>query len=354
MIIYKSNYFLPIFHYLCARMDKKAKNILQYVFWAAVAVVLVYFCLRSIDWDQFVAALKQCRWEYVLISMVLGTLVFYIRGTRWRMLLTPFDPSTSRITCFNSYNICMAVNLALPRAGEVVKLGYVVKHSALDSDGRRLLTFDKALGTLLIERVWDAIVTLGMAAVLLAVKWDQFGTYLMDSLSGIGGSRSLWLILGGVILLVGLFLYLAWRFREKGGVWGKIWNFIAGIGSGLSSFMRMKNVWLFFLYTAVVWIIYWLMSACIVWALQDIEAFSSLTMTDAFFLMIAGSISSVVPVPGGFGAYHGLVTGALFSIWGIPVGIGMIFAILNHESQVITQAVCGLCSYIHESFFRKK
>ena len=33
-------------------MDKKAKNILQYIFWGAVAVVLVYFCLRSIDWKQ--------------------------------------------------------------------------------------------------------------------------------------------------------------------------------------------------------------------------------------------------------------------------------------------------------------
>ena len=333
-------------------MDKKAKNILQYAFWIVVAVVLVYFCLRSVDWDKFIEALRLCRWEYVLVSMVLGTVVFLIRGNRWRMLLVPFDPSTSRITTFNSYNICMAVNLALPRAGEVVKLGYVVKHSALDQDGKRLLTFDKALGTLMIERVWDALVTLGMAAVLLWIKWDSFGGYLKESLSGLGGGN-LWWIAGGVLILIGALLFLSWKLRLKGGVWGKIWGFIAGIGKGLSSFTQMKKVWLFFVYTAVVWIIYWLMSACIVWALQDIEAFSSFTLTDAFFLMIAGSISSVVPVPGGFGAYHFVVTGALLSIWGIPIEIGMIFAILNHESQVITQGLCGLCSYIHESFFRK-
>ena len=333
-------------------MDKKAKNILQYLFWGAVAVVLVYFCLRSIDWEQFAQALRLCRWEYVLASMVLGTLVFLIRGTRWRMLLTPFDPSTSRVTTFNSYNICMAVNLALPRAGEVVKLGYVVKHSALGKDGKRLLTFDKALGTLLIERAWDAFITLGMAAVLLLIKWDSFGGYLQESLSGLGGGN-LWWILGAVLALVGILLYLAWKLRDRGGIWAKIWSFVEGIGKGLVSFMHMKKVWLFFVYTAVVWIIYWLMSACIVWALHDIPAFSTLNLTDAFFLMIAGSISSVVPVPGGFGAYHGVVTGALLSIWGIPIGTGMIFAILNHESQVITQALCGLCSYIHESFFRK-
>lgn len=32
----------------------------------------------------------------------------------------------------------------------------------------------------------------------------------------------------------------------------------------------------------------------------------------------------------------------------------MAYAVLNHESQVLTQALCGLGSYIHESFFRKK
>ena len=334
-------------------MDKKTKNTLQYIFWGAVAVVLVYFCLRSIDWAQFVQALGQCRWSYILLSMLLGVFVFYLRGNRWRMLLLPFDPSTSSVTTFNAYNICMAVNLALPRAGEVVRLGYVVKHSAVDGEGKRLLSFDKALGTLLIERVWDALVTLGMAAVLLAVMWESFGGYLMESLAGIGGSSTLWWILSGVLVLVGLLLYLAYRLRERGGVWGKVWGFLAGIGSGLGSVLKMKDVWLFFVYTIAIWTVYWLMSACIVWALQDIEAFSALTMTDAFFLMIAGSISSVVPVPGGFGAYHGVVCGALLSIWGIPVGTGMIFATLNHESQVLTQALCGLGSYIHENFFRK-
>ena len=303
-------------------MDKKVKNILSYVFWGAVAVLLIWLCMRSVDWSQFAEALRQCRWGYVVLSMVLGAFVFWLRGCRWRMLLLPIDPATSRLTCFNAYNICMAVNLVLPRAGEVVKLGYVVKHSSRDAEGNRLMTIDKSLGTLLTERIWDAIVTLTMGAVLVFVKWDQFGSGVLEGFNGI--------------------------FKAAG-----FMLFIKGIGSGLSSFMHMKKAWVFFVYTAVIWFTYWIMSACIVWALQDIPAFAGLGMTDAFFLMIAGSISSVVPVPGGFGAYHGVVAGALLSIWNIPMGTGMIFATLSHESQAITQALCGLASYIHESFFRK-
>ena len=335
-------------------MDKKkSRSFLQYAFWTVVALALVGLCLRSIDWQQFGRALKLCRWTYVLLSMALGIVVFYLRGIRYRMLLTPFDPSTSRLSCFNAYNIGNAVNLAIPRAGEFARVGYVVRHSALDGEGKRLLSYDKALGALLTERLWDALVTVGMAAALLAVMWDGFGGYFLDSLESLESSHLLWGALAALALLGGGGLYLAWHFRNKGGLWGKIWAFLEGIVRGLGSFTKMKNSWLFLLYTALIWTLYWLMSTCIVWALQDIEAFSQLTPRSAFVLMIAGSISAVVPVPGGFGAYHGAVCGALLGIWGIPIGTGMIYATLNHESQVLSQAICGLASYIHEHFFRK-
>lgn len=335
-------------------MDKKTKNILSYVFWALVAVVLVYFCFRKVDWAEFWQNLESCHWSWVLVSMLLGVLVFYVRGCRWRMLLLPIDPHTSRLTCFNAYNICMAVNLAVPRAGELARLGYVVKHSSKDAAGNRVLSFDKALGTLLIERIWDAIVTLGMAAVLLIFKWEDFGKALFAGEDSIAVNNSLWWILGVGLLLLALFLQLVWKHRADEGFWGKIWHFLEGIGQGLKSFVHMKRAWLFLVETALIWVIYWLMSTCIVWAVRDIEAFAGLTMTDAFFLMIAGSISSVVPVPGGFGAYHVVVSKVMQAIWGIQEETAMIFATLNHESQVVTQAVAGLVSYLHESFFRRR
>ena len=34
-------------------MQKKTANILSYVFWMALAVVLVWLSVRSIDWKQF-------------------------------------------------------------------------------------------------------------------------------------------------------------------------------------------------------------------------------------------------------------------------------------------------------------
>ena len=49
-----------------------------------------------------------------------------------------------------------------------------------------------------------------------------------------------------------------------------------------------------------------------------------------------------------------IVAGALLSVFGIPFGLGIIYATLTHETTVIAQALCGLASYIHESFIRRK
>lgn len=336
-------------------MDKKAKNILQYSFWIALAAVLVYFCFRGVDWNDFMEALRQCRWGWVAVSMVLGASVFWLRGVRWRMLILPMDPSTSRLTCFNAYNICMAANLVVPRAGEVIRCGYVVSHSAKDEEGKRLVTFDKVLGTLLVERVWDALITLGMTAILLVAMWKMFGPYLIETVEGtLGGTTQVWLLAGGLVLLVAGILFLFWRLRDKGGIWSKVWGFFLGLKDGLVSFTQMKNAWVFLLLTVIIWTVYTFMCWTIFLALQDVPAYASMGFTDAFFMMILGSFASVVPVPGGFGAYHSVVAGALASVWGMPFATGMIFATLSHESQALTQAFVGICSYIHESFFRKQ
>jgi hypothetical protein len=108
------------------------------------------------------------------------------------------------------------------------------------------------------------------------------------------------------------------------------------------------------------------MSASILWALQGIDPASvspelaaalgkidGLGLADAFLLMFAGAISSLIPVPGGFGAFHGAVAFTLSSVYGIPFAVGLVFATLSHESQTIMSILCGTGSYIHENFFRR-
>ena len=94
---------------------------------------------------------------------------------------------------------------------------------------------------------------------------------------------------------------------------------------------------------------YWLMSVCTMLAIPEL---GDLNAMDALFLMIAGSFGWLVPVPGGFGSFHFIVSLALSTIYGIPFELGIIFATLSHESQAVTMALCGGISYFYETFRR--
>ena len=347
-------------------MDKKLANTLRYALWIAVAALLVYFSFRGVNWKDFGAALRECHWGYVVLSMLLGAVTYWLRALRWRMQLLPLDASTSRVTCWNAYNICILTNYVLPRVGEIVRCGYVVKHSGKDGD-ERLVTFDKALGTVVADRLWDGVSLLVVSVLTVTLLGNRFGAFFSETLfPGLAGKVHLWWILLLGLVLVAGFVFLCWKFRARGGIWGRIWGWIRGAYDGLVSCLHMRNGWLFILYTVLIWILYWFMSASILWALQGIDPASvspelaaalgkidGLGLADAFLLMFAGAISSLIPVPGGFGAFHGAVAFTLSSVYGIPFAVGLVFATLSHESQTIMSILCGTGSYIHENFFRR-
>ena len=328
-------------------MDNKVKNILQYIFWAAVAVVLVWFCVRAIDWKEFLAALRMCRWEYVAMSFVVGCVFIVVRGLRWHMLIQPIDPTITKTLVINAYGIGFIANLVLPKLGEAIKIGYIVKDSGKGADGRRYISVDAAIGAYLAEKAVDAIVLVICAVIFLAGSWG----IMKDNLQ-IGGGVMTWTLVAGIALSAA-FILLCRKMQDRGGLWEKAWNFICGIGRGLTTIGKLEKPWLFILYTVSIWGSFWLTSALIVWALNDIEPFTTLTSADAFGLMVTGSISTLIPVPGGFGAYHGAVATVMQALYDIPLGSGMIYATLNHEAQLLAQAVTGLWCYIHQTFFRK-
>lgn len=347
------------------RINKKLKNIFKYVISVVIAIVLLYFSFKDIDFKNFVVGLTACRWEFVLLSMLFGVLSFYLRSLRWRLLLLPIDNSVSRITTFNAINISYIVNMVLPRAGEFVRCGYITENSSKDTTGRHKASLDKVIGTAIADRMWDAFMLFLIMIVFFTVMWGRFGSFILDNILSETTSTSSHLYsklsIIGVIILCIIGLWIIYKLRNKNQICGKIWNVVKGIFKGLSSSLHIKQNGLFVLYNILVWIAYWMMSMSIIWAMQGIDfshmnhemasAFEnvcSLNLIDALFLMIVGAISSLVPVPGGFGAFHYLVSLALTSVYGIPSEVGIVFAILSHESQTIIQIICGGCSYIYE------
>lgn len=326
------------------QMNKKISQAIKYILSIAVAAVLLYFSFREVRWEDFIEGLRTCRWEFIALSMVAGVAAFWFRGQRWRQLLLPIDPSTRRITTFNAVNIGYIANFVFPRIGEFVRCGVVTRRST-----GKLASYDKVLGTVVLERGWDMLSMLILLAVLLAARWEKFGGFFMKEMWEPLSARisfSLWWIVIPLVAICAGSIYAVWKLREKNGICAKIWHLCTGLAQGFSSCFRMEGKWKFFLSTAVIWGLYWLMAASTMWAIPVLDG---LNMIDALFLSLAGSLGWLVPVPGGFGAFHFVVSMALQAIYGIPFEVGIIFATLSHESQAVTMALFGGASYGYES-----
>ena len=330
-------------------MDKKVKNMLQYGLWIAVAAGLLYFSFRGVNWKDFGAALRECRWGFVVLSMLLGAVAFWLRALRWRMQLLPLDASTARVTTWNAVNVCTLTNYVLPRVGEVVRCGYVVKHSGRDGDGKRLVTFYKALGTVVADRVWDGLSLLAVTLLIFGLLWNRFGTFLTENLfPGLADKGHLWWILALGALAAGrrtgrgrACLPLLAASRPPGLLGQRL-----GLDPG-----RLRRHGLLPPYA------------------------SRLALPPVHGPALGAVLADVGHHPvGPAGHRPGLrepgTGGGACEDRGARddrrpaadvrrgrelahFAAGLIFATLSHESQVLTGILCGAESYIHETFFRR-
>ena len=328
------------------------KKILKYLASAALAALLLWVSFREVEWNDFMAELRNCRWGYVILSMAAGSFAFWLRGLRWRRLLLPIDDSLTSITTFNGVNIGNISNFLFPRIGEFVRCGVITRRSAPvspDEPQHKKASYDKVLGTVVLERSWELLVMLLLLVVVVVGGFKRFGGFFMEQIWNPMAARldfSIWWIVVILVLAAAGSMLLLWRYRNTNRFCIKVWGIFKGILQGFSSCMRMEKKWLFFAYTAFIWMTYWLMAASIMWAAPFLEG---LDLIDALFLSLVGGLSFAVPVPGGIGAFHFIISLALSVIYGIPMEMGIIYATLSHTSQAITQILFGLASYAYES-----
>lgn len=337
-------------------MKDRLKKIFKYLLSMSLAAVLLWFSFREVQWQDFLDSLKECRWEFILLSMAAGATAFLLRGLRWRQLLLPIDPSISRTTAFNGINIGNISNFVLPRAGEFVRCGVIVRRSQPVDPSRpehKKASYDKVLGTVVLERSWELLVMLLMLAVVVVGGFDRFGNFFLEEIwQPIAGrfSLNIWWVVLALCLAGGAAVYAVWRFRESNTFCSRIWSIFSGLVQGFLSCLKMDRKWLFFLYTLLIWGLYWLMAASTMWAAPFL---GHLDLIDALFLSLVGGLGFAVPVPGGIGAFHFIISLTLFGMYDVPVETGVVYATLSHTSQAITQILFGTGSYAYEAWIAR-
>ena len=84
-----------------------------------------------------------------------------------------------------------------------------------------------------------------------------------------------------------------------------------------------------------------------------VSGLESIGPEQAFFVSVAAGLGFVIPVPGGIGAYHYLVSKALV-VLGLTPFVGTSFATLIHSSQSLMFVVTGALGFVFLYFAGRK
>src|SRR5437667_12506583 len=166
----------------------------------AISVALLAWVLYKIDPRKVWADAQHANGWLLLLTVFVATLTFPVRAIRWRSILRegngqpfPFMPLWHAMTIG-----FMANNLLPARAGEFAR-AYVAS--------RQLpVRFTTALGSIGVERVFDALVMLGLMALAIASpSFPAHSTLLDTPLSRLAGRAAL---LFGAMFVVALVVVL--------------------------------------------------------------------------------------------------------------------------------------------------
>ncbi len=330
---------------------KKLLNIVRYLVFFALTVVLMYFAFRNIKPQALWDGIKSANLFWIAVAVLIGIAAYLCRAARWQIIIEPLGHKPSFADTYNATMIGYLSNLALPRIGEITRCGVLSKTSKLP--------FDKLIGTVVVERIFDLIFLLLSIVTVVFLRFDVFGAFLSEKVwqpfskgvVAIFGHTVLLLIILFSIVAVAVLVYIFRESLKNIGAVKKVKSLGRGFVQGIKGGMRMKHRWKFLLYSLLITLGYWMMSYTIMLAIPET---AGLTVIDALFLYVLGGLGWVVPAQGGFGSFHLIVAMGL-GIYGITFEQGIIFATISHESQVLFMLILGFISLANVFYrLRKK
>ncbi len=324
-------------------MKQRILKILRFFVFLFTALFLLYLAFRGIDLSQVWQDLKHARYIWLGITIPAGILSHIFRAWRWNLLIEPLNYKPKLSHTFYAVMSGYLANLALPRLGEVVRCGSLTKTDKVP--------FDALLGTVITERIVDFLFLVLLLLITFFIKINFFGHFFVTHIFHPLGTRFSTLFsypitllsITGIVILIILAIWILRKKIMQFTLIRKTFDFLTGIIIGIKTIASLKNKPMFILSSFLIWLMYYFTAWLVMYMLPET---SSLTPLDGLFLLVVGSIAMVIPVQGGIGAYHWLMSLALLNLYGIPKETGLVLATLAHESQTLMILIVGSFSII--------
>jgi hypothetical protein len=301
------------------------------LFGIMLGMILIYFSIRGIHFDETIAHLKKINFGYAAGSLFCIVFMQALRSYRWGVILQPLG-KISQLTLFAVTSVGFLAIAAIPaRIGELARPYLIAQKSPIK--------MSSALGTIVVERVLDSLAVLTITVAVLI---------LQDDLPS-------WMIKSGVIFfiltmaMIALVAGLVWRRETAVGIIDRILRWIPGklaqtvhkvIHHFIDGFQVITDVKRLF-YLLILSAVVWLVDVAAIYALLLAFDFN-LPALAAFVVMVILIAGIAIPTaPGFIGNWHYACILGL-SLFGVARPEAFSFALVYHFLSIATVVILGV------------
>ena len=300
----------------------------------SLGIILLWYLYRHQDMEEMMHIIKKgVRYDILLLSLIFGLMGNVIRGFRWSMLIDSLGKRVRRKNAIYAVLGNYAINLALPRVGEIWRCGITAKYEKIP--------FPKLLGTLFVDRIMDTLVVALLTLCLSVFNIRFFKHFFAENPPVI--LESLYQILLSVWTYIILFFLamMIWvvfvRFKHLAFV-QKVTVWLKNVLEGVYSLWKIKHKVRFFAETLLIWGCYFLFFSITFLAFDFTK---DLGIRIALIAFVMSSIGVAVPVQGGIGVWHFMII-ATFVAFGVDKNDAGAFAMVVFAVQTMWVALVGL------------
>jgi hypothetical protein len=324
-------------------MAVKRSRLLDWRVWLGLGITVgaLWLALRDVSFEALWRDIARANlWILLGISVPANLAAMWVRALRWRHLTDAIAP-IGKGPLFRATAVGFMANNVFPlRIGELLRAWYLGRETGVDKAA--------LLGTVILERVIDSMIFVGMAAVLLGL----YGARGADS-----GAIAV-----GVPLLIGSIApigFVVWlRFAPDSAIGlahavlrpvlpDRVTQSLEGIlrrvADGLGSITGGRHLFWIAFHSALIWLVISLLPFLAgVWALDVDLGSPGRTLAAGFTTLVAVGIAIAIPsAPGFFGPYHYACRKALEG-FGVPDATAVALGTLVHAVFWITITALGL------------
>ena len=325
-------------------LKRALRNILKVTIPFCGGGAILWWVYRDFDFSEAFSANTHIGWHWILLSLVFEILSHVLRGIRWRQTLRPLGATPGIHNCVMAIFLSYASNFIIPRLGEVLRCSVLTRYEGVP--------FSKSLGTVVTERMVDALILGGSIIAILFLQNDIFTRFFVQTDTDLSALSTQLLsfrflaIAAGMVALLALAIYLLYRLS----FFHKVKAMLQNVKEGIYSLRHVRNFPLFVFWSLAIWGCYFLQFYLAFFAFTGIE---SLSLTAALACFAAGSVGVIVPTPNGAGSWHFAVI-AMMMLYGIAESQAALFALVVHGTQTFMLLLLGVYALIGFALIKRR